>query len=109
MIGANPKNDNGLNLDKYIAYKSGMMSGKRSDRDRLQERQQMDKGQDHRQKEQGLCRLDPGQGYPQDSLHGWCEAGQDYEQGHRHRQELLRQDERAHQERLKLEEDLERQ
>ena len=27
MIGANPKNDNGLNLDKYIAYKSGMMRG----------------------------------------------------------------------------------
>ena len=27
MIGANPKNDNGLNLDKYIAYASGMMRG----------------------------------------------------------------------------------
>ena len=26
MIGANPKNDNGLNLDEDIAYKSGMMS-----------------------------------------------------------------------------------
>ena len=83
MIGANPKNDNGLNLDKYIAYKSGMMRGNEVIMTDSKSASRWIKGQDHRQQQQGLCRLDTGQGHPKDGLHKWCEAGQDYEQGHR--------------------------